>query len=147
MTSCRLVIGGILGLILSAHIVHAAEYKGLVVHVVDGDTFDMRIASTEIVRIRFCGIDTPERGKAGFLKATVALSTLIGRTTVRCVQVGHGTPCDGRSKAKSRDRIVAQCFLGNLDIAAEMIRTGNACDWAKYSGGHYGLERSTCVLP
>jgi micrococcal nuclease len=66
---------------------------------------------------------------------------------VRCVQVGGGTPCDGRSRPTSGNRTVAQCFVGDLDIAAEMIRGGHACDWPKFSGGYYSLDRSTCINP
>jgi micrococcal nuclease len=40
----------------------------------------------------------------------------------------------------SCDRIVAQCFVGDLDIAMEMVSAGQAKDWPKFSGGYY----STC---
>lgn len=43
---------------------------------------------------------------------------------VRCIQVGGGTPCDGRSRPTNRDRIVAQCFVGDRDAAMEMICAG-----------------------
>jgi hypothetical protein len=56
---------------------------------------------------------------------------------VRCVQVGDGTPCDGRSKATNRDRIVAQCFVDGADVAASLVGQGVACDWVKFSGGAY----------
>jgi endonuclease YncB( thermonuclease family) len=42
----------------------AAEFTGPLVHIVDGDTFDMR-ASERTIRMRFCGIDSPENGQAG----------------------------------------------------------------------------------
>jgi endonuclease YncB( thermonuclease family) len=54
---------------------------------------------------------------------------------VHCLQVGLGTPCDGRSKPVNKKRAVAQCFIGDKDIAAEMIRLKQACDWPFYSGG------------
>lgn len=125
--------------------VHAAEYSGQVIHIVDGDTFDMRVGSASL-RIRFCGIDSPERGHTGYRRARAALTALISEKIVRCVQVGSGTtPCEGRSKPKNRNRIVAQCFLENVDIAAEMVRSRNACDWPKFSGGHYRLDPTTCI--
>ena len=37
----------------------------------------------------------------------------------------------------SRNRILAQCFVGDRDIAMEMICSGNAIDWPKFSGGYY----------
>lgn len=119
-----------------ADAVGAADIVGTVTKTVDGDTFDMR-AGTGTVRIRFCGIDAPERGQPGGREATTALMRMIDGKQVRCVPVGQGTPCDGRSKPTNRDRIVAQCFLGDVDIAYEMVVARHACDWAKFSGGHY----------
>lgn len=38
----------------------------------------------------------------------------------------------------SYDRVVAQCFLPDgRDLAAELVRTGLALDWPKFSGGRY----------
>jgi endonuclease YncB( thermonuclease family) len=107
-----------------------------VTHVVDGDTFDIREAR-RTVRIRICGIDAPESRERGGAEATRALRSIVENRTVRCVQVGGGTPCDGRSEATSYNRIVAQCFVGTTDIATEMVRRGQACDWPFFSGGHY----------
>ena len=58
--------------------------------------------------------------------------------TIKCTPVGQGTPCDGRSKPRSYDRIVAQCFVDGKDLAAEMVKAGYARDWPKFSGGYYG---------
>jgi endonuclease YncB( thermonuclease family) len=113
-----------------------ATHHGPVTHVVDGDTFDIRHDGAR-VRIRICGIDSPERGEAGFEEATRTLRAMISGQTLRCVQVGEGTPCDGRSAPTSFGRVVAQCFLGERDIATEMVRRGAACDWPRFSGGHY----------
>lgn len=57
------------------------EYHAIALHVVDGDTLDVtidlgfRLTITE--RVRLYGIDTPERGDAGYLDATVALRGLV----------------------------------------------------------------------
>jgi micrococcal nuclease len=122
----------------------AAEFTGPVTHIVDGDTFDMRTAAGP-VRIRFCGIDSPEHGQAGYHSAADVLQKLIGGKTVRCVQVGAGTPCDGRSRPTNRDRVVARCFIGGLDIATEMVRGRHACDWPRFPGRHYRLSAATCT--
>ena len=45
----------------------------------------------------------------------------------------------------NRARIVAQYFIDKLDIAEEMAKTGTACDWPKFSGGHYKVTDKTCV--
>jgi endonuclease YncB( thermonuclease family) len=121
----------------------AADYLGKVTAVADGDTFTME-SETGKVRVRICGIDAPEHGQPGYGQAAGVLSNMIEGKTVHCLQVGEGTVCDGKSKPKSRDRIVAQCFLDKLDIAEEMAKSGTACDWPKFSGGHYKISDATC---
>lgn len=124
----------------------AAELSGTADYVVDGDTFDLTIGKG-MLRVRLCGVDSPEKAQIGFGEAKRALHQLIQGKRVRCVQTapGAGTPCDGRSQSWSRDRVVAQCFLGQIDLAAEMVRTGNACDWPKFSGGYYSQTTRACI--
>jgi endonuclease YncB( thermonuclease family) len=121
----------------------AADYLGPVTSVADGDTFTME-SETGKVCVRICGIDAPERGQPGYGQAAGVLANMIEGKTVHCLQVGEGTVCDGKSKPTSRDRIVAQCFLNKLDIAEEMAKSGTACDWPKFSGGHYKISDATC---
>ena len=113
----------------------AGDFAGAILYVVDGDTFDVSTQGTR-VRIRLCGIDAPERGETGYTLARDALVPYIGKS-VRCVQVGQGTPCDGRSKATNHGRVVAQCFVNGGDIAAWLVNHGYAVDWPRFSGGHY----------
>ena len=101
--------------------------------VVDGDTIS--IGGT---KLRLCGIDAPERGERDYRAANTQMRKLVANRIVRCVPVGEGTPCDGCSRRKSHDRIVAQCFVGETDLAAEMVRSGYAGDWPGFSGGYYG---------
>lgn len=116
----------------------AAEYSGTVDRVVDGDT--MWVCNDDAcTKVRLCGIDAPERGAPGAKEATAALASLVKGRTVRCVQVGGGTPCDGRSRPTSYDRVVAQCFVGGRDIAVPMVQRGHACDWTGFSGGAYSV--------
>lgn len=119
-----------------------AEILGEGRNVIDGDTFEITLPSHS-VKIRICGIDAPESGEPGSREAWAMLSQLVYQKTVRCVQVNQppGTVCDRKSKAVSRDRIVAQCYVDEMDIGAEMVRSGNACDWRKFDGGYY--ERTT----
>lgn len=102
--------------------------------VADGDTFTMESESGK-VRIRICGIDAPERGQPGYGHAAGALSTMIEGKLVHCRQVGDEA---------SRDRKVAQCFIGKLDVAEEMAKSGTVCDWPEFSGGHYKINQATC---
>ncbi len=129
---------------LSVPAAASADYLGKAIAVADGDTFTME-AETRRIRVRICGIDAPERGQPGYGLAAGALASLIEGKQIHCLQVGEGTVCDGKSKPTSRDRIVAQCFIADLDIALEMARSGTACDWPKFSGGHYKVSDKTCV--
>ena len=149
MATYHLIIPLAAILVASTQSVQAQVYTGIVVHIRDGDTFVIvdDNGGGEEVPVRLCGVDSPERGQKGYRAAKKALTLLIHGKTVRCVQVGGKTPCDGRSPRKSRDRIVAQCFVGELDIAAEMVRSGNACDWQRFSDGYYRLDPTTCINP
>lgn len=115
---------------------NAADYFGKVDAVADGDTFSMQSGSQRL-RVRLCGVDSPERGQPGYGAAAGALSALIEGKSVHCLQVGEGTPCDSRSKSTSRDRVVAQCFIGAKDVAMEMICANVAVDLPRFSGGYY----------
>ena len=131
-----------LGLLLAVLVVsvtaaaHAAEFSGSVDKIVDGDTFWVCDASA-CHKIRVCGIKAPEKGNPGYRESGEALTQLVEGKAIRCVQVGDGTPCDGRSKPINHDRIVAQCFADGADIAVPLVEQGLACDWVKFSGGAY----------
>ena len=94
----------------------ADEFSGTVDRVVDGDTFWV-CDGTACHKIRLCGADAPEKGEDRYRESAEALEALVRGKSVHCVQVGGGTPCDGRSRPTNRDRIVAQCFVGEIDIA------------------------------
>ena len=114
----------------------AVELSGHVRDIIDGD--DIRVcADNECTRIRFCGIDVPEIGCPGYARARATLRALVEGRYLRCVQVGSGTVCDGRSKPTHGDRLIAQCFLEGADVADTLVKSGSACDWTRYSGGHY----------
>jgi endonuclease YncB( thermonuclease family) len=140
-----LVVAIIVVALVFAFRASAGEFAGTADKVVDGDTFWLCDAAA-CRKIRLCGINAPERGEAGYARASTALADIVSGKSVRCLQVGNGTPCDGRSKPINRDRIVAQCFAGRADIGAAMVAMGFACDWVKFSGGAYsqGGNRSVC---
>jgi endonuclease YncB( thermonuclease family) len=117
----------------------AADYEGTAA-VVDGDTIELN-AGGKGIPVRLCGIDSPEARHAGGPEALAMMAKLIAGKEVQCIQVGDGTPCDGRSKSTSHKRIVAQCFVEGVDIAKEMVCSGHAVDWPKFSGGFYRCER------
>jgi len=104
----------------------AAAQEALIVcdspGIIDGDTFRCDRA----LKIRLWGVDAPERNAEGGPAATRALAELTRGQTVVC-----------RRRGKSYDRIVAQCFVGNRDLAAELVRKGAALDAPRFSKGRY----------
>ena len=122
----------LLSLALVATPVMADPITGPVTKIRDGDTFLVNRQP-----IRLCGVDAPERKTNAGKKATAFITQAIKGKTVRCIPVGEGTVCDGRSRPTNHDRIVAQCFIQGRDIAEILVRSGHACDWPKFSGGAY----------
>lgn len=94
--------------------------------VVDGDTFTL---SGESRRIRVWGLDAPEWNQPGGGAATAGLRGLISGKRLHCDVLD----------IDRYGRLVAQCFLADgRDIAAEMIRSGAATEYCRYSRGFYG---------
>jgi micrococcal nuclease len=118
----------------------AAEFSGRVTTVIDGDDIELCADGGKCVRIRLCGIDAPEQRCPGYVEARAALRGIAEGKAVRCIQVGEGTPCDGRSKLTNRERIIAQCFVEDPDIAGVLVKQGLVCDWRKFSGGYYSHD-------
>jgi Micrococcal nuclease (thermonuclease) homologs len=90
--------------------------------IVDGDTI-----RCQGQRVRLWGINAPERSDPRGPAATRALADIIRGRTLTC-------------EPKDTDRygrIVARCFVGRRDIAAEMVRQGHAVDMPRYSKGFY----------
>ncbi len=94
--------------------------------ITDGDTFRCDGA----LRIRLWGVDAPERDAPGGPAAARALADITFGQTVVC-----------RRRGKSYDRVVAQCWVGRRDVAAELVRRGHAADWPKFSRGLYARVR------
>jgi endonuclease YncB( thermonuclease family) len=119
-----------------AQAVDRPTYTGRV-SITDGDT--IRIAGT---RIRLHGIDTPEatqtcQNQDGSIyscgdMATSALAALIEKHQVTC-----------RQTDKDRyGRIVAVCQSGPIDLNAEMVMSGWALAYRKYSSDYVDQEAS-----
>ena len=61
----------------------ADDESAIVVAVIDGDTIDVQVAAGQVLRVRYTGIDTPERGEPGFERATIANEALVLAQSVR----------------------------------------------------------------
>jgi endonuclease YncB( thermonuclease family) len=97
--------------------------QGLVVKVIDGDTFDMK-SGTEKIRVRLFGIDAPERGQAFNVKAKEFAASLIAGKEVRVVI--HDTDRYGRT--------VADVYLSDgLHVNSEIVKAGFAWHFTRYS--------------
>jgi endonuclease YncB( thermonuclease family) len=103
--------------------------------VVDGDT--IMIGTT---RIRLEGIDAPEGAQTCTsatgatypcgLAATRALDSLVANIEVRCEHRGND----------KYGRMLGVCFAGDRDINAEMVRSGHAWAFVRYSTAYAAVE-------
>lgn len=103
--------------------------------VLDGDTLNIGG-----VRVRLEGIDAPEHGQICGQRgggtwncgsaAANTLEKLIGRDLVECTPSGHD----------KYGRILAFCRAGTRDLNAEMVRTGHAWAFVKYSTLYVSTE-------
>lgn len=120
----------------------AAEVRGPVIHVVDGDTID--IAAPDKKRIRLWGIDTPERGQTcqgrtgetyqcGRDAKAVLTEITRGKTLICTDQVPQKTP----NRGDLYGRMIGVCRdETGLEINETMIRRGWAVPEA-HAGNHY----------
>lgn len=67
-------------------------------------------------------LDTPERGEPGYDEATEALRQMIG---------GHIVQLEfkGPRKRDNFGRLLCRVWVGDIDVAAEMLRSGWASIW------------------
>ncbi len=93
----------------------AAE-RGVVTHVVDGDTIDV----AGVGRIRYRGIDTPERGACGFDAAAEALTRLVLGRQVDLIDPGTGDSADRYG------RLLRYVDVDGVDSGLALIKKGLA---------------------
>lgn len=108
------------------------------VHVVDGDTLDVGS-----IRYRLHGIDAPEAGQKCALfsggtwdcgkAATKALEDLV---------LGQNVVCDDRGD-DGYGRVIAVCFANDVELNSQLIASGLAWAFTKYSSDYVALESAT----
>ncbi|KAA3656180.1 MAG: thermonuclease family protein [Chloroflexi bacterium] len=91
---------------------------GQVVDIIDGDTIDVMIDGEEY-RVRYIGIDTPERDEVCYNEATAKNSALVANQTVRLVQ--------DVSDVDRYGRLLRYVYVDNLLVNAELVAGG----WAE----------------
>lgn len=114
-------IGLALMLSLWASLVSAAELRGKVIDVADGDSLTLLVERTP-VKIRLAEIDAPEKGQAFGNRAKQALADLTFGQTVTAIE--QTTDRYGRT--------VARVYVGSRDVNAEMLRQGMAWVFDRY---------------
>ena len=100
-----------------------AGQTGLVVHIVDGDTYDVMLSGQK-TRVRMDGIDAPERGMDYYKQAKNYLGELCENKEIRVEETD--TDKYGRSIAKSY-------LPDGRELGQEMVRAGMAWHYKKYS--------------
>ena len=95
--------------------------------IIDGDTIEINSE-----KIRFGGIDTPEKKEICHRFSKKKLREKIGNNMVTCV----------REKNKDRwGRTVGECFVNEESLSSFMVQNGYACDYVKYSKKKYAKEQ------
>jgi micrococcal nuclease len=110
---------------------------GTVTHVRDGDTIEVGK-----IPIRLNGVSAPELKEPLGPQSKQFMLDLVDGKRVRCELTG----------AKTYDRLVGVCYLGDQDIGAAVIEAGLALDCPRFSGGRYAqvevvVGRKTIKLP
>ena len=95
--------------------------------IIDGDTIEINKE-----KIRFGGINSPERNEVGFRLAKDKLIDKIDNNIVTCLRE--------KNKDKYR-RTVAECFVNGESLSSFMVKNGYACDYIYYSKGKYAKEQ------
>ena len=116
----------ILFTLLYAHSSEKSTLKGKA-KVIDGDTIEINKE-----KIRFGGIDSPERNKIGHIFSKKKLQQKLSNEIVSCIREPNLDPWG---------RTVAECFIGNESISSYMVKNGYACDYVKYSKKKYAKEQ------
>lgn len=93
--------------------------------IIDGDTF---VASGR--KIRVWGIDAPEKGDTAYRVSGWLLKSLLENKEIKCRFI----------TVDKYKRDVMQCYSGDMDVGAVMVKFGMARDYRKYSAGYYQQE-------
>ena len=90
---------------------------GLVIQVIDGDTIDVLIDGAEY-RVRYVGVNTPERDETCYASATQANAGFVEGKTVRLVADESDTDRFGR--------LLRYIYVGDVFVNRELVSQGFA---------------------
>ena len=97
-------------------------FYGPLIGIVDGDTFKAKVQGV-VMKCRLEGVDAPEHDQPYGAISTNVLREIIGGRDLVLVF----------SDVDHYGRIVAQAWVGNLDVNAEMVRRGAAWSESEYA--------------
>ena len=100
----------------------ASVLEGKIIHVADGDTITMLLEDRTQVKIRFSGIDAPEKGQAWGQRSRQSMSSLAAGRNARAY-VG---------KRDRYGRSVAIVTVDGRDVGLEQLRRGMAWTYTRY---------------
>ncbi len=108
----------------SQKILFESDNSGIVIGIIDGDTYDILTETNKTLRIRMKGIDAPEKGMPYCNVAKKYLSSLC---------YGKRIKLDGNKKDRN-GRIIAFSYLeDSTELSHEMVKAGLAWHYNKYS--------------
>ena len=109
-----------------------ANFTAKVIKVIDGDTIDVLTDDKETIRVRFNGIDTPERGQPFGNNAKRFVSDAIAGKMVHVVTYG----------GDKYDRTIGDIYHNGTLINLELVRTGLAWWYVQYAPNRTDLAEA-----
>ena len=100
-----------------SNIPETTKQEVLVIGIVDGDTVDVDIDG-QTHRIRYIGVDTPERGQPGYFEATEANAALVSGKKVTLER--------DVSDSDRYGRLLRYVYLGDVMVNATLVEKGYA---------------------
>jgi endonuclease YncB( thermonuclease family) len=125
-----------LSIFFPAHADPVATVEGIA-RVKDGDTLFIGP-----VEIRFAGIDAPESEQRcrDFDKKTVEAGVMATAALKRMAD-GKLVRCEITDNKTTYNRVVAECFAGDVNLSREMVRQGWAYAYVRFSTAYLAEEK------
>lgn len=108
---------------ISTHCIAADSITGKVVRIADGDTITILTSAKEQVKIRFAGIDCPERAQPWGRNATEALKAVLTGEPV-IVEV---------TDVDRYGRTVGRVYIRGMNINRHLVESGNCWVHPQYA--------------
>ena len=96
----------------------ASFHGGFVTEIIDGDTIIIQIENGDIFRVRYIGIDAPERDQPNFSEAYNTNANLVLQKSVILIK--------DESDTDPYDRLLRYVIVDNIFVNLELVRMGYA---------------------